>query len=275
MPITHICCKGLLHIESNTEVDPEIEKGFNGLLQANEHFHKVPTGARLVVVNGDLDIPKLMELIKEGQTEDIFAKVGLCRPIIESSPDLYEFALELRDSQAKKEVTDHLNIQIHMRRGDLLVGEQWRMLPNSYYVGLIHYLNKIAPTYAKTHTIHIHTEAPTKDILLTSQHHGVSNRVKGELLLKPSDYQLEDFELPNVVLHNNEPPWTSVRALQDGDILVLSHSSFSIMSAIMNPTGIILYHPFWHKPMSKWLNTTLPSFPAMLKDALAKRFLSA
>jgi hypothetical protein len=69
---------------------------------------------------------------------------------------------------------------------------------------------------------------------------------------------------------DNEDPWTSVRALEGGDVLVMSHSSFSVMGAIMNPKGIILYHPFWHKPMTRWLNTTSPSFPKAFIDALTR-----
>ena len=103
---------------------------------------------------------------------------------------------------------------------------------------------------------------------MTSQTHGVGDRVKGTMTLKPSDYRLEEFDFPNVIMHNNEDPWTSVQALQEGDVLVMSHSSFSVMGAIMNPKGIILYHPFWHKPMTRWLNTTSPSFPKLFIDAL-------
>jgi hypothetical protein len=266
-PITYICCKGLVHIQANQGIDPAVEAGFNSLLQPNEHCWTVPQGTRTIVVSGDLDVPKLLSLMREAETEDVFAKVVLCRPIIETDPDLYRYAIELCPLQSV-EPKDHLNIQIHMRRGDLLVGEQWRMLPNSYYLGLIQFFNKVVPQIGKTHTIHIHTEAPSKEIVLTSQTHGVGDRVKGDMTLKPSDYRLEEFDLPNVVMHNNEDPWTSVRALQGGDVLVMSHSSFSVMGAIMNPKGIILYHPFWHKPMTRWLNTTSPSFPKAFIDAL-------
>jgi hypothetical protein len=266
-PITYICCKGLVHIQANQGTDPAFEEGFNSLLQPNEHFSEVPEGARTLVLSGDLDVPKLLSLMREAEKEDIFAKVSLCRPIIETDPDLYRYAIELSPLPSVTS-KDHLNIQIHMRRGDLLVGEQWRMLPNSYYLGLIHFFNKVVPQLGKTHTIHIHTEAPLEEIVLTSEHHGVGDRIKTDLVLKPSEYRLEEFDLPNVVLHNNEDPWTSVRALQTGDVLVMSHSSFSIIGAIMNPKGIILYHPFWHKPMTRWLNTTSPSFPNKFIDAL-------
>ena len=48
---------------------------------------------------------------------------------------------------------------------------------------------------------------------------------------------------------------TCIERLATADILVMSKSSFSYLAAILNVTGIVLYHPFWHYPLADWLVT--------------------
>jgi hypothetical protein len=270
-PITYIGYKGLAHLEANRPDDPDSEKGFNSVLHPTPFFKEVPETARIVQVDGDLDLNRLKALLLEGKTEDIFAKVALARPIIETSPDLYRFAVELAEPHAPRTLSrrDHLDVHIHLRRGELFLVDSWRMLPNAYYISIIKLFNQLLPAYTKSHSIHVHTETLTKDVTVNNMTHGVCGRMKEEIVLKASTTQLDEFQLPNVLLHINEKPWDTLRAFQTADILVMSHSSFIIVGASMNAEGIILYHPFWHKPMSKWLDTTKPTFIESLQSSLA------
>jgi hypothetical protein len=45
--------------------------------------------------------------------------------------------------------------------------------------------------------------------------------------------------------------WT-MRQLIEADILIMSKSSFSYVAALVSD-GIKLYEPFWHSPLSAWI----------------------
>jgi hypothetical protein len=59
--------------------------------------------------------------------------------------------------------------------------------------------------------------------------------------------------LANLVRYINEPAFDCLRKLATADILVMSRSSFSYLAGILNRNGVIMYHPFWHRPLSPWI----------------------
>ena len=272
LPITHIGYKGLAHLMANREDDPEVERQFNGVLQVNAHCHPVPEGVKVIIPEKELDPPMLKGFIEQGEKEDIFVKVTLCRYVIETSPDLYRFAKELAPPVLKlfRPKRDHLDVHMHLRRGELYAVDSWRMIPNEYYVKLIEFFNQVLPRFTRHHTIHVHTEVPTKDITVTSTHHGIMGRIKEDIILKAADLKLEEFNLPNVALCINDKPWDTLRAFQKADILVMAHSSFSIVGASLNSEGVILYHPFWHRPMSNWIDPTQPTFIPLFQKEMSR-----
>jgi hypothetical protein len=48
-------------------------------------------------------------------------------------------------------------------------------------------------------------------------------------------------------------PFDCLRKLATADVLVMSRSSFSHLAGILNRNGVIMYHPFWHRPLSPWI----------------------
>lgn len=273
-PITHIGYKGLAHLENNVEDDEEVERAFNAFFTPNDHCilpSSLPSPLRTVKVS-ELTLQHILQYKHEATTTHtpILIQAGLSRPIIERTPDMYRFAPELYATPHAP--THPFQINIHVRRGELFVVDSWRMLPNTYYVQVIKLLNSLLPTYTSNYVIKVHTEAPTKPTTVSPDTHGITNRIEAPVIITPDDLHLEDFQLPNVQLCINESPTDTLHAFATSDLFVMSHSSFSVVGAACNKNGIVLYHPFWHRPAPYWLNTALPEFPAALDAALKARF---
>jgi hypothetical protein len=280
-PITHIGYKGLYHLENNIEHDDIIETTFNSFFTP-PHTHcmdpsDLPATLQTVKIS-ELTLQHIIEYKRQALSTqtNILLQAGLSRPIVERSPDLYRFAPELVPFTATLPSSGRpLSVDIHVRRGELFVVDSWRMLPNSYYVSVIQLLNQILPAFTTDYKIKVHTEAPTKPTTVLPDTHGITNRITAPVTITSEDLRLEEFNLPNVELCINEPPVATLRAFATSDLFVMSHSSFSVVGAAVNKSGIILYHPFWHNPAPSWLNTSLPDFPARLSAALQDRFKSA
>lgn len=275
-PITGICYKGIHHFENNINDHGEVEAAFNAFLQPNEYVlfpTSLPADIREVKV-GELSMEHILKYAQEAKTQNILLRTGLSRPIIERSPDLYRFAPELRPMPLPFTQATPFSVDIHIRRGDVLVVETWRMLPNSYYVNIINLLNALLPRFTTNYTINVHTEMPTKPIVYNPATSGITNQVFTNTIIRPEDSHLEDFNLPNVKLRINEPPIDTLTAFTQSHLFVMSHSSFSVIGAAMNHNGIVLYHPFWHRPASYWLNTEDQALPTHLETKLHALFKS-
>jgi hypothetical protein len=275
-PITHIGYKGLHHLENNIEDDDAVEAAFNRFLQLNEHCilpSDLPADIR-EVKPGELTMEHIAQYAREARAQNIILRVGLSRPIVERSPDLYRFAPELRPLALPYSKESPLSVDIHVRRGELFIIDAWRMLPNSYYISIIHMLNRLLPRFTTNYTINVHTEAPTKPTIICPSNHGICNRTTSDITIQAEDLHLGDFDLPNVKLRINEPATETLAAFTQSHIFVMSHSSFSVIGAAMNKNGIILYHPFWHRPAPYWLDVQDPTFEMALIARITSLFNS-
>jgi hypothetical protein len=269
-PITHIGYKGLHHLENNLENDEAVEAAFNAFFTPNAHCMNpsdLPANIQTIKLP-ELSLQHIVEYKRQALTTHtpILLQAGLSRPIVERSPDLYRFAPEL--FVAPPASSRPFTVDIHVRRGELFVVDSWRMLPNSYFVSVIHLLNQLLPTFTSTFVIRVHTEVPSKPTVIPPDNHGIANRISDPITITPEDLHLEDFNLPNVELCINEPAINTLRAFVTSDLFVMSPSSFSVVGAALNSNRIVLYHPFWHKPAPYWLNTASPDFPTTLHAAL-------
>jgi hypothetical protein len=275
-PITHIGYKGLHHLENNIEDDDAIEAAFNAFLQLNEYTllpTSLPADIREVKVN-ELSIEHILQCAREAKTQNILLRTSMSLPIIERSPDLYRFAPELRPVPVPFTSATPFSVDIHVRRGELFVVDSWRMLPNSYYVAIIDYLNAILPEFTTNYVINVHTEVPTKPTVIRPDNHGITNRTTEDVTITPDELHLDEFSLPNVKLRTNEPPTDTLKAFTQSHLFVMSHSSMSMVGAAMNRNGIILYHPFWHMPAPNWCNTKEITFASQLEAKLHTFFKS-
>ena len=122
-----------------------------------------------------------------------------------------------------------------------------RMLPNVYYIKVAQNVAHVLDALKIDYQMELHTEVPNKEFIVQPNHHGISHRIRTPVTVSPQMCRLDDFSvLPKLVFCINETAVECLRKLATADILVMSKSSFSYVSAILNRNGIMLYHPFWH-----------------------------
>ena len=124
-----------------------------------------------------------------------------------------------------------INICVHVRRGELYYYAPERLLPNSYYLDIIH---KIEKYLQKEYVVNIYSE----EVKVNSNDH---SRV-----FKSDSDSLKDFyDLKNVCMKINGDPIETVAEFIDSDILVISKSSFSYIGGLFN-NKIVITPNFWN-----------------------------
>lgn len=140
------------------------------------------------------------------------------------------FASPVRESDLTPYSKDHFNIAVHLRRGDIVIGQTngdpnltMRWLSNDYYS---HVLDNMLPLVKKQTTRPIH-------IYIFSQG-------------KKSDFpELEKFDNVHFFLDLN--PESTFLSFVYADMLITSKSSFSYKPALLNRDGIkVCPKNFWH-----------------------------
>ena len=141
-----------------------------------------------------------------------------------------ESRMDIGERETTKSPGDPLQVNVHIRRGDVTpcsrsATEPQRYLPNAYYLALIDdYVPKIAKGRPLNITIYSETHSyESWDVF----------RDRGYRLALGTDVA---------------QTW---RSFLTADVLILSKSSFSLVPAIFNP-NVIIYTPFWHKPLPEW-----------------------
>jgi len=170
-----------------------------------------------------------------------------------------------------------VKVAIHVRRGELFVVDSTRMLPNYYYVECMRALQQILTEAKIKYEFHLHTEQLTKPTMVTPGHHGICNRIKESVLVKPEDNHLEDFaEFGNtIVYHINECPVQTLVDLTTADILLASRSSFSYVAGMVKKEGVVLFHPFWHSLSPSWIPTKEGQDILNAKETILKQLSAA
>jgi len=119
-----------------------------------------------------------------------------------------------------------LQVAIHVRRGDVTpCTEPERYLPNSYYLSVVD--KYIVPL------------SLGRPINITIYSESASYEGWDPFLMRGYNLMLGS---------NVTRVW---EALIAADVLVISRSSFSLVPALFNE-NIVLYTPFWHKPLGNW-----------------------
>uniref|UniRef100_A0A7R9WF20 Uncharacterized protein n=1 Tax=Pseudictyota dubia TaxID=2749911 RepID=A0A7R9WF20_9STRA len=98
----------------------------------------------------------------------------------------------------------------------------WRYLPNSYYLETIQEFSKLAKDNQNIE-VQVFSESDTSENFTEFENQGYKMVLDGSL----------------------EEVW---RGVMSADVFIMSKSSFSYLPAVLNFHGVIVYHPFWHKP---------------------------
>lgn len=117
-----------------------------------------------------------------------------------------------------------LSIAIHIRRGDVNKDYTGRYTSNSEIRIKLNAFIKILNNNSIPFIIHVYSEGEEKDFK-----------------------ELSDI----AVLHLNDDVFETFYNLVEADILFMAKSAFSFIAALLSK-GVIIYDPFWHKPMDQW-----------------------
>jgi hypothetical protein len=149
--------------------------------------------------------------------------------------------------------TRPLRVAVHVRRGDVRLLEPDRLLPNAYYIEVIRNIRRCFEGAGLAHSIEIHSETSNAEFVVSSNGFGVYN-LTGNSVYRPDDDAFDEFKEVEPVLYRfNEETLDSFKNIASADIIVTSKSCFSYLAAILNPKAAVIYHPFFHSPLSTWL----------------------
>jgi hypothetical protein len=255
-PLARVDYQGLSTLADDA-MSTTFHEELNALLRIDSD--PVPPGELYSIRLPDLSL-KLLELLVGGFDKNetggrpLLLRLATPYGIADRFPDCYRVCKSISPFAAAPRDGRPLRIALHVRRGDLLAIESHRMLPNAYYVAVARSLTHLLDALAIDYRIELHTELPVAPFTVQPTHRHVSGRVNAPLEIRPEMSRLEDFdELPHLVRCINDTAAECLRKLATADILVMSRSSLSYLGGILNKTGAVLYHPFWHAPLSSWI----------------------
>ena len=254
-PLRRVDYQGFSALERNV-TDPGYHRRFNDLFQipsdvvSGGDFHQVE------LPNIYMETPdQFVEMFDSGATngKPILALLQVPYGIADQFPDCYEVCKEISPFASSARAGCAVRVAIHVRRGELLVVESQRMLPNTYYVSVARDVMRALEALGIEYQLELHTEVAAGEFVVQPGYPGIPERV-AQTVITPDMCRLDEFDvLPNLVRFLNDTAIDCLRKLATADILIMSRSSFSYVAAILNRTGIMLYHPFWHSPLSSWL----------------------
>jgi hypothetical protein len=250
-PLKKIGYQGLAAIESNSS-SSELEARYNRIFEIPSDIQLPQERVIHQTIHADLDSIKRLQIAAKSIGKFVLIRILFPYAVTDRNPDLYRHIQAVSPFQRTR--SEVFRLAVHVRRGEQILLESQRMLPNSYYVSCA---LRIAGNLRKLDipfVCELYTEVPSKPLVVTPQHHGIEERIPGNVLLDPQVNRLEDFDvLPNLARYINGDPIETLRSMATADALVLSRSSYSYVAAILNANCIVVYHPFWHSPLTDWL----------------------
>ena len=166
-------------------------------------------------------------------SKTILVRLLLPYGILDRNPSLYGVVKSV--SPFDRPSHDHVEVAVHIRRGELPFIAPSRLIPNRYYVQILRRVTYILKALKLKYNISIYTETTRWD----------ADAVTSAM-----------FEGIPVTLYQNSPALVPFRKLAEADIVVLSHSSYSYSAALLNRHGCVIYNPFWHAPLPSWIIST-------------------
>jgi len=255
-PLSRVDYQGLSALEENVN-DPSFHHEFNQLFWIDSDVLPTDELHAIEVANLTMEILDDLATVSESAGSNgrmCLLKVMLPYGIADRFPDCYSICKEISPFVSGSRQGRPLRVAIHVRRGDLLVVESQRMLPNAYFVKVAQRVAGVLGALEIDYRMELHTEVPTKEFAVTPGHVGVKGRISAPVVVRPEMSPLDEFNaLSNLKHFINEGAIDCIRKLATADILVMSRSSFSYLGAILNRNGIVLYHPFWHGAPSSWI----------------------
>lgn len=268
-PLFELGYQGITALEKNQR-DPKIVERYNALfsIPSDEALPEDAIVHYLMRANFDF----IHDLKNEARDKKSFHLVK----IVSTYPAADHFPEMLRHLQAispfEKVPSPVFRIAIHVRRGDLFIADQDRLLPNAYYMLIVQQIVKTLQQLRISFVCELYTELSSAPFVVTPAHYGMATRVKKDIIVTSEGNDIREFEQwPHLKKYINGDPIETLQAMATADLLVMSRSDFSYTAAILNKKGIVVYHPFWHGTPMEWLDGSHQrSFPERLLEACSR-----
>jgi hypothetical protein len=253
-PLADVSYQGLAALEGNVG-DPDFHHAFNELFELPSDVLGADEMPTLRLPNISLHVAN--ELIDRARgSKATLVRLATPHGISDQFPDCYEVCKQVSPFSAPERGGRPLRVALHVRLGDLVARDSDRVLPNRYFVAVARRIAGALETLGREYEIELWTEVPTSDFVIGLDHPGINGQLTEPFVVRTDMYPLEEFDvLPNLVHRLNGPAIDCLEGFATADVLVMSRSSFSYVGAILNRTGVVLYHPFWHSRMSSWIET--------------------
>jgi hypothetical protein len=249
-PLKEIGYQGLSALEKNGG-DPPMQDKWNQVFT-------IPSDIELPAntIPRFLDTPTVKDieqLRNEAEKENKFylARISIPFAITDMNTEIYRCLKKV--SPFHPEPSKIFRIAIHVRRGEELAVDSQRMLPNSYYIAATMRIVEALKHLDVPFVCELYTEVASKSFVVTPQSYGINGRLHQSVVIDPKMNRLEEFDaIPNLRKHINGDPIEALKGMATADALIVSRSSFSYFAALFN-SGIVVYYPFWHRPLKEWL----------------------
>jgi hypothetical protein len=253
-PLKEIGYHGLSALERNKEIA--------GLVERYNKIFTIPSDCTLPEVKkvytvGTVDLDVVCSLRDKAKNSSEFYLLRMAYPysIIDKHPQTFRYFKEV--SAFETSASPVFRIAIHVRRGDLLIIDSERILPNSYYITTVLKIIEVLRKLDISFVCELYTELSSKTFVVLPEHHGMKDQITGPVTINPKDNCIEDFDvLPHLKKYINSDALESMAALATADLVVISHSKFSYFPALLNKKGIIVYAPYVHATPLEWLDVT-------------------
>jgi hypothetical protein len=250
-PVAHLGYHGLAALENNAPSADLLEK-------CNRVFHiasdlDVPE-TRVTHEMTDADPASILRIQDAASAAGEFHLVRILYPfpMTDSDPELYRGLDAISPFHSCR--SDVFRLAIHVRRGELFAVHSDWMLPNSYYVRCVLNFQRVLKRLDIPFVCELYTEVASQSFEVTPRHHGILQRISDTVTFDPAMNHLEDFdEIPHLQRYVNFDPVESMERMTTADALIISHSSFSYLPAILNSNRVVVYHPYWRARMKDWL----------------------
>jgi hypothetical protein len=256
-PLTRISYQGLAALEKNAE-EPGLADRYNKVFSIPSD-PDLPAPVRTCTVQ-QMKWHTLWRLKAEADRSKTFtlARCLYPYPVQEIDPESYAYAAEVSPFRLPaSRPAGAIRVALHVRRGDLLVLDSDRLLPNSYYIRVA---TKIAAELASLnlrYVIELYSEIATKPFQVTPQSPGIAERILDSVVMHPDMNQIEEFDqLPHLEKFINHDAVDTLERLGTADVLVISRSSFSFLAGMLNRRAVVFSPKFWHAAPRAWITTS-------------------
>ena len=152
-----------------------------------------------------------------------------------------------------------IRICIHVRRGDRVLAQDPRLLPNAYYLRVCGTVVNTLQQQRVSFVVRLHTEMPQQPHTVHPDHAGLFIHLDKPSTLDPVAHALTDFEvLPNLEKVLNVGPQEALDDFATADILILSLSCFGYVGGLLNPHGLVIAGP--NLPWPRNFHSALPDW---------------